>query len=99
MEESNVHVTNYRYDSNLLDRVDTGDSGRLCSRNSSCAAVGGMAGQALSMTVSEMVTLPAFVPLPREAAAQALSWHAPLESGLTGAIFGLLFGTAQWLLL
>jgi hypothetical protein len=58
--------------------------------------VGGMIGLALGTVLGDMLT-PAVPPPNREAAASMLPFSAALSTGMSGAVFGLLLGGAQWL--
>jgi hypothetical protein len=60
---------------------------------------GGMLGLALGMALADMLTFPAATGMTREAAARIIPLATTLRTALTGAVVGLVFGGAQWLVL
>jgi hypothetical protein len=61
--------------------------------------VGGMLGLALGTALGDMLAQAAPPPVDREAAARMFPLGVALSNGITGALFGLFLGGAQWLAL
>jgi hypothetical protein len=60
--------------------------------------VGGALGLALGMPMADALMLPSSVPTVR-GAATAIAWRVAIQAGVTGAVVGIVMGSAQWLVL
>lgn len=59
--------------------------------------VGATLGLACGLSLADLLVLPTFTPATRSAAGPVMPWRAAMQASLTGAVFGLLLGGAQWL--
>jgi hypothetical protein len=60
---------------------------------------GGLLGLALGMALADTIALPSLTATTREAAMRASAWRVALQTGVTGAVLGVVLGGAQWLVL
>lgn len=61
--------------------------------------VGAALGLACGLALADLLVLSTFTPATRDAAALVMPWRAAMQAGITGAVFGLVLGGAQWLAL